>query len=152
MKRPILILLLLSAGYMACAATPGPDIENKKAGETFRMLFKKVDHLSWYATEEYTVADFNLREMKVKAFFDRSGALTQTLRYYKGDLLPLQIAYKLKKRYTGFEIFGVTELSTPERISYTIILTGEKDGFRLVTDENGRVQSSKKFRRGDLDS
>lgn len=142
------MFLLLCAGYWAPAAAAGPDIENKKARETFQLLFKDATQVQWFAAQEYTVAGFSNGGITVKAFFDRNGELTQTLRYYKASQLPALITYHIKKQFARFEIFGVTELAKPSGTSYTIILDGEKDWIRLIMNENGQVQSKKKFRRG----
>ena len=62
-------------------------------------------------------------------FMIQDGNLLRTTRYYSQENLPINILTKLQKRYAGKSVYGVTELSTEDGVSYHITMQDEKNWY-----------------------
>jgi hypothetical protein len=75
--------------------------------------------------------------------------LIQTIRYYgERQLLP-NIVSKLRKKYTGREIFGVTETSSDLGVSFLVTLKDDKNWYVVKSDVYGNLEQTEKFKRAD---
>lgn len=82
--------------------------------------------------------------------FDNSGKLIRTIRYYNENHLPSTIIYKLKNKYAGREIYGVTEVTNTEGISYNVVLRDSKNIYNVAVSNDGSITLASKFKRGDI--
>ena len=87
--------------------------------------------------------------MQVRAQFAEDGRLIRTLRYYsERELLP-NIVARLKKKYTGKEIAGITESSSDDEVSFVINVKDENNWYIVKSDVYGNLQQTDKFKRAD---
>lgn len=145
MKKMIYLVVLL-AGFSAAAAIP-PDV-NEKVLKAFEETFSGAVNVNWTEKNDSYEVSFHQQQVQVRAMFDEDGNLLQTIRYYGEKDLPANILSKLNKRYSGKEIFGVTELRSDTEVSYYITLRDEKNWYVVKSDPYGSLELTRKFRDG----
>lgn len=146
--KQVFVLAFLLTGFVAIA-TPVPSKVNEKVLKAFNETFASAQDVSWHEYEDYAQANFKINFIQVRAQYSEEGKLIRTIRYYsENELLP-NIVAKLKKRYGGKEITGVTESSSEDEVSFTINIKDEKNWYVVKTDVYGNLQESEKFKRAD---
>ncbi|ANH83344.1 hypothetical protein A8C56_22265 [Niabella ginsenosidivorans] len=148
MKLFILTAALLF-GLNAMATTVNPTV-NEKILKTFNEVFTNARNVQWSTTAEYSEASFSAGSVSSRAMFDNNGKLIRTIRYYNENHLPSNIVYKLKKKYEGREIYGVTEVTNKDGINYNVVLRDSKNIYNVAVAGDGTITLSKKFKRGDI--
>lgn len=143
--KKILYLAVLLTGLATTAATP-PEI-GEKVLKAFKETFTTAENVTWEELENKNCqANFKQNEIVIKAMFDDDGNLLETIRYYGEKTLPPNIIAKLKKKYTGKEVFGVTEITSESEVSYYITLKDEKNWLILKSDPYANLQQTDKFK------
>lgn len=146
--KQILYLAFLLTGFVATAA-PAPSEVNDKILKAFQETFTAAEDVSWHEYEDYSQANFVVDRIQVRAQYAEDGRLIRTIRYYsEKELLPNVVA-KLKKKYAGKEITGVTESSSDEEVSFVINIKDENNWYIVKSDVYGNLQQTEKFRRAD---
>jgi len=147
MKKVIYLAFLLT-GFVATAA-PVPSEVNEKILKAFKETFTGAQDVSWLEYEDYSQANFVVDKIRVRAQYARDGRLIRTIRYYsERELLPNVVA-KLKKRYGGKEIAGVTESSSDEEVSFLVNIKDENNWYIVKADVYGNLEQTEKFKRAD---
>ena len=107
--KQVLFLALLLTGFVAMANPVPPIKVNEKILKAFNQTFAAAQDVSWQEYDDYSQANFKMNLIQVRAQYSEDGQLIRTIRYYtEKELLP-NIVAKLKKKYAGKEITGVTE-------------------------------------------
>ncbi|WP_276504804.1 hypothetical protein [Terrimonas pollutisoli] len=146
--KQVLVLAFLLTGFVAIAA-PVPSKVNDKILKAFNETFASAQDVRWHEYDDYAQANFKVNLIQIRAQYSEDGKLIRTIRYYsENELLP-NIVAKLKKKYAGKEITGVTESSSDDEVSFTINLKDEKHWYIVKTDVYGNLQESEKFKRAD---
>jgi hypothetical protein len=101
----------------------------------------------WHETQNFYEASFKQSEIISRAIYDAQGNLLRTTRYYSQENLPIHILTKIQKRYTGKSIYGVTELSSGDGVSYYITLQDDTHWYVVESDSWGSLEQTKKFRK-----
>ena len=147
MKRIIYLAFLLT-GFVATAIA-SPSEVNEKILKAFSETFTAAQNVTWQEYEDYSQANFSIDKVQVRAQFAEDGRLIRTLRYYsERELLP-NIVARLKKKYTGKEIAGVTESSSDDEVSFVINVKDENNWYIIKSDVYGNLQQTDKFKRAD---
>ncbi|HEX6193376.1 MAG TPA: hypothetical protein VFZ42_13470 [Chitinophagaceae bacterium] len=146
MKQLIYLAVLLT-GLTAAAATP-PEV-NEKVLKAFKETFTGAENVTWKELDNSSQANFKLGEIQVRAMYDNEGNLLETVRYYGERNLPPNILAKLRKKYSGKEVFGVTEISSDNEMSFHITLKDEKSWYVVKADPYANLQQTDKFKRAD---
>ncbi len=147
MKKIILSVALL-VSIVAVASTKPFEV-NEKVLKSFNTTFAKAQDVVWHEYEDIYHANFKQDDIQIRAQYDREGALVQTIRYYgERQLLP-NIVSRLKKKYSGKEIFGVTETSSDEGVAFLVTLKDEKNWYVVKSDVYGNLEQTEKFKRAD---
>lgn len=148
MKKFIYLAFLL-AGFVATAAATPPDV-NEKILKSFKATFGDAQDVTWHEYENYSQANFVLDRVRIRAQYAEDGRLLRTIRYYsEKELLPSVVA-KLKKRYAGKEITGVTEVSSDTEVSFVINVRDDKHWYIVKSDVYGNLEQTDKFKRADM--
>ena len=146
--KQVLFLAFLLTGFVATAA-PAPSEINEKILKAFKETFSAAQDVSWQQYEDYSQANFVVDRIQVRAQYSEDGSLIRTIRYYsEKELLPTVVA-KLKKRYAGKEIKGVTESSSDEEVSFLVNISDENNWYIVKSDVYGNLQQTEKFKRAD---
>jgi hypothetical protein len=144
MKKIIYMALLLTSFAATAATTPAV---NEKVLKAFKQTFTTAQNVTWEEFENTNYqANFKQNEIIVKAMFDSEGNLLETLRYYGEKELPANIKAKLNKKYSGKEIFGVTEAVSDSDVSYYVTLKDEKTWLVIKSDPYANFQQVDKFK------
>jgi hypothetical protein len=144
MKKLIICLCLFAA--IGAAATEPPEV-NEKVLKAFKETFAKAENVVWHEMPNVYEASFKQSEMATRAIYDTEGHLLRTTRYYSEEYLPIYIMTRLKKQYKGKTVFGVTESSDENEVSYHIVLEDAKNWYIVVADNWGSLDLSKKFKK-----
>ena len=146
MKKLVYLAVMLFS-LSATAATP-PEI-SEKVLKAFKATFTDATDVTWKELENSCQANFKLSEIQVRAMYDNEGNLIETVRYYGERNLPPNILARLKKKYSGKNVFGVTEISSENEVSYHITMKDEKNWYVVKSDPYANLQQTDKFKRAE---
>jgi hypothetical protein len=145
--------LILSIAVLFCLtsmATEHPSEVSEKVLKAFKETFTLAKDVVWHEYADYYQANFKQDEIQIRAQYNAEGNLLRTIRYYgEKQLLPNVVA-NLKKRYQNKEIYGVTETTSSEEVSFVISIKDEKNWYVVKSDIYGNLEQSDKFKRADL--
>lgn len=148
MKKLIYLAALLT-GFAATAA-PSPTEISEKVLKAFSETFTSAQDVTWHEYETYAQANFRQDDVQVRAQYDENGTLLKTTRYYGEKQLLPNIVAKLKKRYAGKEINGITETTSEADVNFVISLKDDKNWYIVQSDVYGNLQQIDKYKRADL--
>jgi hypothetical protein len=143
--KKLIILTCLFAALSATASNP-PEV-NEKVLKAFGETFMKATDVVWHEVQNLYEASFKQSEIISRAIYDQDGNLLRTTRYYSQENLPINILTKLQKRYAGKSVYGVTELSSEDQVSYHITMQDEKNWYIIKADNWGGLELEKKYRK-----
>jgi hypothetical protein len=141
MKKLLLLLLVFITG-VSYAGTPGID---EKILKTFQEAFPKAEKVTWYEDNGAYAVLFTCDDIRCRMWFDNKGTAQKTIRYYYEQNLCPFVLTKVKQKFSGKKVYGITEVSTNEGITYNIILEDETRWYHVFVDTNGSVQLEKKY-------
>ncbi len=144
MKQILFIALLFSA--IVANSTPRPDI-SEKVLRAFKETFINATDVVWYENDSHYQANFKQASIITRASYDKEGELISTVRYYFEENLPAYILAKVKKRYAGKSVFGITEVTSSDEISYYIKLQDDKFWYTIKSDSWGSLEVKEKYRK-----
>ena len=148
MKKIILSAALLVSIVAVASVRPNDEV-NEKVLKAFNETFSKAQDVVWHEYENTYQANFHLDNIQIRAQYDEEGSLIRTIRYYgERELLP-NIVSSLKKKYTGREIFGVTETTSEQEVTFLVTLKDENNWYVVKSDVYGNLQQTEKFKRAD---
>jgi len=144
MKKLIVVLGLFVA--LGAAAARPPEV-NEKVLKAFEQTFVKATDVVWSEMENTYEARFKQSQIVTRASYDKDGNLLRTTRYYSEEGLPINILTKLKKKFSGKSIFGVTESAIEDEVTYHIVLQDEKNWYIVKSDSWGSLEITKKYKK-----
>jgi len=145
MKKLIIVLGLFVA--LGAAAANPPEV-NEKVLKAFEETFVKATDVVWHETGNTYEARFKQSEIISRASYDKDGNLLRTIRYYSEEGLPINILTKIKRKFSGKSIFGVTECATGDEVEYNVVLQDEKNWYIVKSDSWGSLEVSQKYKKG----
>ena len=143
--KKLIILTCLFAALSTTASSP-PEV-NEKVLKAFSETFMKATDIVWHEVKNLYEASFKQSEIITRAIYDKDGNLLRTTRYYSQENLPINILTKLQKRFAGKSVYGVTELSTEDQVSYHITMQDEKNWYIIKADNWGSLELEQKYRK-----
>ena len=143
--KKLIIFTCLFAALSATASNP-PEV-SEKVLKAFSETFMKATDIVWHKMKNLYEASFKQSEIITRAIYDQDGNLLRTTRYYSQENLPINIITKLQKRYAGKSVYGVTELSTEDQVSYHITMQDEKNWYIIKADNWGSLELEQKFKK-----
>ena len=79
--------------------------------------------------------------------FNGEGDVLRCQRYYQEKDLSPFVAAKVKYRYPGFKIFGVTEITSSSGLRYTVVLEDPHYWIHVESTDNGMLTLKKKYKK-----
>jgi hypothetical protein len=143
--KKLIILTCLFAALSATASNP-PEV-TEKVLKAFNETFMKATDVVWHEVKNFYEASFKQSEVISRAIYDQDGNLVRTIRYYSQENLPINILTKLQKRYAGKSVYGVTELSMEDQVSYYITMQDEKHWYIIKADNWGSLELEQKYKK-----
>ena len=149
MKKLILVAAaaLVFAGSSFANVDPNREEVNEKVLKVFENTFPSVTDLKWKEYAEHYSASFRQNGTLTEVRYDREGNFLSSLRYYKEQMLPLSVLSDVKKTYPKKTIFGVTELTVGNAVTYFVTLEDEKTWLTVKTDQSGNMVVHDKFKK-----
>jgi hypothetical protein len=146
--KKLLFLAIVAIGLTA-AAEPDPSNVTEKVLKAFKATFTSAENVTWHEYDNVYQANFKQDEVQIRAQYDEDGRLLKTIRYYGETQLMPSIVAKLRKKYSGKEIFGVTETSSDQEVSFVINIKDEDNWYIVKSDIFGNLEQTDKFKRAD---
>jgi hypothetical protein len=143
MKKIIIcaVLLLSMASY---ANTPVIDASVEKI---FKESFPTVSDAKWYTYEDHYTVLFTKSEVIFRVNYDMKGKMLSYRKdYYSKDLCPF-INSKIKQKFPGKEVYGVTEIKSDNGLNYEITLQDDKHWYKITSDATGTLSLENKMRK-----
>lgn len=139
------MLVICLVAIMTTAATYAAPV-SEKVLKIFTTAFPEVQETTWYNYETYYSVYFkNSDDSKCRIDYDTDGKIISTTRYYSEEALPPFIRGKVNEKFPGKQIFGVTEVSSPDEMAYHIVLEDEKNWYNIKSDATGSINIEKKM-------
>jgi hypothetical protein len=144
-----LFLLASIAISVIASASIAPSEISEKVLKAFKETFTTATDVTWHEYENVYQANFKQAEVQIRAQYDGDGKLLRTIRYYGESQLMPNIVARLKKKYGDKEIFGVTETTSDQEVSFVINLKDENNWYIVKSDVYGNLEQTDKFKRAD---
>ncbi|MBO9565882.1 MAG: hypothetical protein J7621_24100 [Niastella sp.] len=141
------VLMIICAALLGAAAYAAPD-PNEKVLKSFRETFTQAEEVKWDETDDYFTVSFVSAGIRSKVNYDKEGNMLSSIRYYSPQLLPLNIFNKLKKEHQKKNLFGVTEVTSGNDVTYYVKMEDGKHWFTLKVDESGNSMVFEKYKKG----
>ena len=146
MKKITIATVALFLLLRVTAATNGPEVQ-RTLQESFQKDFPNAENIHWGESKEGYNVVFTVKSILTRITYDKKGKFTGSLRNYSEQILPFYLTNKLKKNYPGQLIYGVTEITTPNEVTYFVKLQSDKywttvridpDGSNDIVEQYGR--------------
>jgi len=144
--------ILLSAVVLICLAanaTERPSEVTAEVLKAFKQTFTQAQDVTWYEYEDYFQVNFKQDDIQIRAQYNADGTLLRTMRYYGEKQLLPNIVAELKKKYGNKEVYGVTETTSADEVSFIISLKDNTHWYVVKSDIYGHLDQTDKFKRAD---
>ena len=140
--------LILSTCMMAFAfsAFAHANVDDKVL-KSFKETFPKAEQVKWEEFSDNYVVNFVVLGVRERISYDRDGNFINATRYYTEENLPINILFKVRKKYTNQTIFGVTEVETENGVEYYIKLEDSANWTTVKSDSGGNLQVIEKYKK-----
>jgi hypothetical protein len=143
MKR-IFFAFALLVSTVSFAATPNVD---EQVSKQFKETFPAALDIKWFEYESFYEVVFKNNDILCRVKYDLKGNIISTRRDYTEKDLSLFIVAKIKEKYQGKKIFGVTEITSSEGVTYNIVLEDDKYWTNINSDESGNISKLQKLKK-----
>jgi hypothetical protein len=143
--KKLITLACIFATLTVAAATP-PEV-SEKVLKAFEQTFVSATDVVWHERENTYEARFKQSAIVTRASYDKEGNLLYTTRYYGEEMLPINVLTKLKKKFAGKTVYGITESATENDVNYHIVLQDENNWYIVKADSVGSMELFKKYRK-----
>ena len=143
MKKIILCaaLLISMASY---ASTP---VVDESVEKIFKESFPTVSDAKWHTNENYYTVVFTKSEVIFRINYDFKGKMISYRKDYYGKELCPFICSKIKQKFPGKDIYGVTEIKSDNGLNYEITLQDDKHWYKIKSDATGSLSLENKMRK-----
>lgn len=143
MKKILIAIVFISS---LCSFTDETTVDVKVL-DAFNKTFINVQDVSWSSSPQSYEVNFKLNDILTRVTYDKQGVATQTIRYYGESGLPMVVLTKVKNRFEGKKIFGVTEVTSGDETAYHIILEDANTWLSIKANPSGEIETGKKMRK-----
>lgn len=145
MKKIIFVCLAAFISTTSVFAAPA-SLVTEKVLKVFHDAFPEVTQPTWYNFDNYYEVYFtNADNSSCRIDYNPDGIVLNTLRYYGSQNLAPAIRAKVNEKYPGKKIFGITEVSTSDILTYHIVLEDSKYWLTVQSDATGNISLEKKL-------
>ena len=146
MKKFFLVIASLS-GIIALSSFDNNSAINKKVLHSFHSEYGNPPNARWtaYPNDDYVV--FKQNNILVRAEYDLHGNQLYALRYFDAKHLPSSVLDNVQEQFPGKKIDNVTEVTTPNGMSYVIQLEDNKSFTTLISDIDGDIAVQNQFQK-----
>ena len=119
--------------------------------KSFAIQFPHAQKVTWQELDDAYVVSFIENGIRLRVVYLRNEALTHLIRYYLEENLPLDIRLKIKAKYPGKKIYGVTEENIISNILnntktiYHIKLEDDSSWLTIKAERNKKLRITEKL-------
>jgi hypothetical protein len=135
------LLALLMLAFSSFATDPVDEAVLK----IFNESFKEAKEVSWSETKEHYIVNFLKDDIRYHVTYDRKGKFINSRRYYFQEKLPMYVLFKVKNRFKGKSIYGVTEVMDEHGVEYYIALEDSKNLWMVKVTTRDYVEITEKL-------
>lgn len=140
-----LLLSVIAAMFSLFVFATAPTAVNEIVLKAFNASFKDAQQVVWEEHANAYEVKFVHNDIKSRITYDTNGNILKTIRYYNEEQLPLFIRGKLKEKFEGKKVFGVTEVASQDQLNYHVVLEDEKTWTIVICDALGYITIDKKY-------
>lgn len=129
------------------AANCFADVPNEKVLKNFQTTFSGAQKVSWMEHDNYFDVSFVQSGIQSNVRYDKEGSFMNCIRYYNEQHLPVNILCRLRSSYADKKIFGITEVTSPDDITYYIKMYDNKNWVSIKVSNNGEMKVVEKYRK-----
>ena len=145
MKKIIFACLAAFISTTSVFAAPA-SLVTEKVLKVFHDALPEVKQPTWYNFDNYYEVYFtNADNSSCRIDYSPDGIVLSTTRYYTSQNLSPAIRAKVNQKYPGKQIFGITEVSNDDMVTYHIVLEDNKYWFNIQSDATGNISLEKKL-------
>ena len=137
-----IITIMVAALIFVNTAYAKPD---SKLVTLFNQTFPTAQNVKWHDEADGYVVFFTMNGINNRICYNHKDEFVSGERYYDEKNLPAYILFAVKKKYSGKQIFGVTETTGPSSVDYRILLKDDKKIYCVQASMNGSVQLDKTY-------
>ena len=145
MKKNLIISICLLA-FCTVSLAYGSTV-NEKVLKSFKETFPHAEQVNWQEFSENYIVNFMEGDIRTRINYDKEGNFVSATRYYFEQNLPVNILCKLKKRYPGQKVFGVTEVETESSTEYYIKLEDATNFTTVKSDIASNFEETEKYKK-----
>lgn len=138
---------IVTACFFLISATIFAAPPNDKVLKTFHSTFNRARDVRWSDHADYYEVSFVQSQIRATIKYDLNGNFMSSIRYYTKENLPGNILAQIKSRYPDKSIFGITELTGNEEISYFVKLEDKKNWITVKVRGSGEMEIVEKYRK-----
>ena len=120
---------------------------NEKVISLFKKAFPSAEKVIWQEFSDKYMVRFEQSNIQMSIDYDKEGNYLQSKRYYQEDNLPVNILFRIRKKYAEYKVFGVTEISTENNTEYYIKLEDSANWLTVKTDVSGIMEVVEKYKK-----
>jgi hypothetical protein len=142
--KKILFAVALFISATAFANVPNVDelVEKK-----FRETFPTASAVNWYENKEGYEVLFVHNKVQCRLKYNTEGTMVQMRRDYLSDALPVFIQNAVQNVHPNKTIYGVTEITTADGITFHMILEDQKRWTFVESTAGGQLTTVKRLRK-----
>jgi hypothetical protein len=141
-----LITLFVLIAQLPLLAGNGTATINEKLIRAFQTAFPLAEQVDWNEQGDHYFVHFKEHEVLSEIEYDHDGNFIASERYYKSaDLLPLHLAWELRRKFANKTVYGVTETNTETETYYYVKLQDNKEWITVKGSSDGSVQVIEKL-------
>ncbi|MFT3949670.1 MAG: hypothetical protein QM763_22085 [Agriterribacter sp.] len=145
MKRIFVLSMftLLSAGVFANS----PSAVNEKVLKAFKETFTSAEQVKWNEADDNYSVRFVQDDIRYIVYYDKSGEMLSSMRFYEPAKLPMNILKAISQRYNDKTAFGVTEITAGEDVAYFVRMKDARYYYTIkfnASAEGSRYEKLKK--------
>ena len=141
---------MLAVFGTAVYAGPTPTDVSEKVIKIFKATFTTAQDVKWTEYEDKYAVSFSMDGIQSKVTYDKDGNMLSSLRYYTPERLPVNIFSRLKKKYDDRTLFGVTEMTNDQEVTYYVKMYDAKNWYTIKVDAGGSMELYEKLKRADI--
>ncbi len=138
MKTIIVTMTFIMLG-LSTAFADGTPVIASRIQISLNKEFAGCESVTWTKVKDYQQAAFVFHESRVIAYFNEDGDLLGSARNITVEQLPLSVLQSIDKRFAGFELFEIVEITNEQGTSYWLTLEKNNKQYHAKTDANGEV-------------
>jgi hypothetical protein len=141
--KPLIFLMSL---LISTATLATPVKIDERVQKIFTDAFPYAKSVKWYGNETHYEVLFYNDDVHCRITYRLDGTVERTERYYTEENLAPFVLARIKQKYEGYRIHGITEMTSEAGLVYYIVLEGAARWLEVQADETGAAYIIKRFK------